>query len=108
MAESVRTMELRYATVTGVARDDLADGGAWLYAETVRQIHALNPGTGVELLAPDFNAVPELLAAGLRLPARGVRAQHRDGAAHLPPDPARASATSAVSDVITAGPRPGS
>ncbi len=61
VAESVRTMELRYATVTGVARDDLADGGAWLYAETVRQIHALNPGTGVELLAPDFNAVPELL-----------------------------------------------
>ncbi len=61
VAESVRTMQLRYATVTGVARDDLADGGAWLYAETVRQIHALNPGTGVELLAPDFNAVPELL-----------------------------------------------
>jgi lipoic acid synthetase len=61
VAESVRTMELRYATITGVARDDLADGGAWLYAETVRQIHALNPGTGVELLAPDFNAVPALL-----------------------------------------------
>jgi len=61
VAESVRTMQLRYATVTGVARDDLADGGAWLYAETVRQIHRLNPGTGVELLAPDFNAVPELL-----------------------------------------------
>jgi lipoyl synthase len=57
----VQAMGLRYATVTGVARDDLADGGAWLYAETVRQIHAVNPGTGVELLAPDFNAVPELL-----------------------------------------------
>ena len=56
VAESVRTMGLRYATVTGVARDDLPDGGAWLYAETVRQIHELNPGTGVELLAPDFNA----------------------------------------------------
>ena len=39
VAESVRTMGLRYATVTGVARDDLPDGGAWLYAETVRQIH---------------------------------------------------------------------
>jgi len=61
VADSVRTMQLRYATVTGVARDDLADGGAWLYAETVRQIHELNPETGVELLAPDFNAVPELL-----------------------------------------------
>jgi lipoic acid synthetase len=62
VAASVQAMGLRYATVTGVARDDLEDGGAWLYAETVRQIHAVNPGTGVELLAPDFNAVPELLA----------------------------------------------
>jgi lipoic acid synthetase len=62
VAESVQAMGLRYATITGVARDDLADGGAWLYAETVRQIHRVNPGTGVELLAPDFNAIPELLA----------------------------------------------
>ncbi|MDX2972770.1 lipoyl synthase [Kribbella solani] len=62
VAESVRTMGLRYATVTGVARDDLDDGGAWLYAETIRQIHELNPGTGVEMLAPDFNAIPEQLA----------------------------------------------
>jgi lipoic acid synthetase len=62
VAESVATMGLRYATVTGVARDDLPDGGAWLYAETVRAIHAAVPGCGVELLAPDFNNVPELLA----------------------------------------------
>jgi len=62
VAESVRTMGLRYATITGVARDDLPDGGAWLYAETVRQIHGLNEGTGVELLIPDFNAIPEQLA----------------------------------------------
>jgi lipoyl synthase len=62
VAESVATMGLRYATITGVARDDLPDGGAWLYAETVRQIHALVPGCGVELLIPDFNAVPEQLA----------------------------------------------
>jgi lipoic acid synthetase len=61
VAESVQAMGLRYATVTGVARDDLADGGAWLYAETVRRIHAMNPGTGVELLIPDFNAVPAQL-----------------------------------------------
>jgi lipoic acid synthetase len=52
VAESVRTMELRYATVTGVARDDLADGGAWLYAETVRQIHALNPGPASSCSSP--------------------------------------------------------
>jgi lipoic acid synthetase len=62
VAASVQAMGLRYATVTGVARDDLPDGGSWLYAETVRQIHHLNPGTGVELLIPDFNAAPELLA----------------------------------------------
>jgi lipoic acid synthetase len=62
VAESVATMQLRYATITGVARDDLPDEGAWLYAETVRQIHAQVPGCGVELLAPDFNARPELLA----------------------------------------------
>jgi lipoic acid synthetase len=62
VAESVVTMGLKYATITGVARDDLPDGGAWLYAETVRQIHALIPGCGVELLIPDFNAVPSQLA----------------------------------------------
>ena len=62
VAESVATMGLRYATVTGVARDDLPDGGAWLYAETVRQIHDLNPGCGVELLIPDFKGDPALLA----------------------------------------------
>jgi lipoic acid synthetase len=62
VAESVQAMGLRYSTVTGVARDDLDDGGAWLYAETVRQIHQLNPGTGVELLIPDFNAEPQALA----------------------------------------------
>ncbi|WP_460774163.1 lipoyl synthase [Microbacterium sp. GXF7504] len=55
VAESVARMRLRYATVTGVARDDLPDGGAWLHAETVRRIHAENPGTGVELLATDFS-----------------------------------------------------
>ncbi|QFG25770.1 lipoyl synthase [Actinomadura sp. WMMB 499] len=62
VAESVVTMGLKYATVTGVARDDLEDGGAWLYAETVRRIHAAVPGCGVELLIPDFNAEPEQLA----------------------------------------------
>jgi lipoic acid synthetase len=62
VAESVASMGLRYATVTGVARDDLPDGGAWLYAETVRQIHKLRPDCGVELLIPDFNGEPEQLA----------------------------------------------
>jgi lipoic acid synthetase len=61
VAESVQAMGLRYATVTGVARDDLEDEGAWLYAETVRAIHQLNPGTGAEILVPDFSGKPELL-----------------------------------------------
>ncbi|THG32063.1 lipoyl synthase [Naasia lichenicola] len=61
VAESVQRMALRYATVTGVARDDLPDEGAWLHAETVRQIHAMNPGTGVEILATDFSGNPDLL-----------------------------------------------
>lgn len=62
VAESVQKMALRYATVTGVARDDLPDEGSWLYAETIRQIKLLNPDTGVEVLIPDFSANPELLA----------------------------------------------
>jgi lipoic acid synthetase len=62
VAESVQAMGLRYATVTGVTRDDLDDEGAWLYAQTVRAIHELNPGTGVELLTPDFSGRAELLA----------------------------------------------
>lgn len=61
VAESVKTMGLRYATVTGVCRDDLPDEGAWLYAETIRQIHRLNPGIGVEMLAPDFSGKADLL-----------------------------------------------
>jgi lipoic acid synthetase len=67
VGESVVTMDLNYATITGVARDDLEDGGAWLYAETVRRIHAMTAEraagrTKVELLIPDFNAEPAQLA----------------------------------------------
>jgi lipoic acid synthetase len=54
-------MGLKYATVTGVARDDLDDEGSWLYAETVRAIHERVPGCGVELLIPDFSGNPDLL-----------------------------------------------
>jgi lipoic acid synthetase len=62
VAESVAQMALRYATITGVARDDLPDQGAWLYAETIRQVHTVNPRTGVEILVPDFGGVPDLVA----------------------------------------------
>lgn len=62
VAQSVVEMGLNYATVTGVARDDLEDEGAWLYAETVRAIHQALPNCGVEVLIPDFSANPDLLA----------------------------------------------
>lgn len=61
VAESVKAMNLKYATITGVARDDLDDEGAWLYAETISQVHQLNPGVGVEMLAPDFSGNANLL-----------------------------------------------
>lgn len=61
VAESVQSMGLKYATITGVTRDDLEDEGAWLYAETIRKVHELNPGTGVEMLAPDFSGNPVFL-----------------------------------------------
>ena len=61
VAESVKSMQLAYATVTGVARVDLQDGGAWLYAETIRQIHAIVPDCKVEVLIPDFNSIDEQL-----------------------------------------------
>jgi len=61
VAENIREMNLRYTTVTGVARDDQKDGAAWLYAETIRKVHELNPNTGVEILPPDFGADPDLV-----------------------------------------------
>jgi lipoic acid synthetase len=61
VAESIKTMGLNYATITGVTRDDLDDEGAWLYAETIRLVHEMNPGIGVEMLAPDFSANPVYL-----------------------------------------------
>jgi lipoic acid synthetase len=61
VAESILKMGLRYATITGVARDDLEDEGAWLYAQTIREVHEMVPGCGVEMLAPDFSGNAEHL-----------------------------------------------
>lgn len=61
VTESVKQMGLRYATVTSVCRDDLEDEGAWLCAETIRQIHQVTPGVGVEMLAQDFSGKQDLL-----------------------------------------------
>ncbi len=62
VAESIRLMNLLYATITGVCRDDLPDEGAWLYAETIRQVHEMVPGCGVEMLTPDFSGKLDLLS----------------------------------------------
>lgn len=61
LGATIAQMDLRWATITGVTRDDLDDEGAWLWAETVRQVHAQAPGTDVEILTPDFSGRPELL-----------------------------------------------
>lgn len=53
-AEAVRELGIRHAVITSVNRDELPDGGASLFAETIRQIRLLSPGTRVEVLTPDF------------------------------------------------------
>src|ERR1017187_446931 len=94
VAESVATMGLRYATVTGVARDDLDDGGAWWSAQPCREIHAAIPGCGVELLIPDFNARgdrlrvvfsarPEVLAHNIETVPRIFKRIRQIGRAHV-------------------------
>lgn len=54
VAESVQLLGLKYVVLTSVARDDLADQGAGWFAQTMRQIRVLNPGTQIEVLTPDF------------------------------------------------------
>lgn len=64
VAEAVEHLGLRFAVVTMVARDDLPDGGAWLVAETIRQLRARVPHCGVEVLPSDFGYAHDT-AAGL-------------------------------------------
>jgi lipoyl synthase len=54
VAEVVHAMNLEHVVITSVNRDELPDGGAGIYAETIRQIHATVPGCSVEVLIPDF------------------------------------------------------
>jgi lipoic acid synthetase len=61
VAEAVRTLGLKHAVITSVNRDELPDGGAAIWAETIRQVKALNPGCTVEALIPDFEGVEESL-----------------------------------------------
>src|SRR3954451_16844301 len=55
VAEAIAQMGLEHVVVTSVARDDLVDGGAHIFAQTIRELRAACPGTGVEVLIPDFN-----------------------------------------------------
>jgi len=56
VAEATRRMKLRHVVITGVARDDLPDGGAAHFQQTVEAVRRLNPGIVIEVLVPDFNA----------------------------------------------------
>jgi lipoic acid synthetase len=61
VAEAIAEMNLEHVVVTSVARDDLPDGGAHIFAETIRALHERCPGMGVEVLIPDFNGEDEPL-----------------------------------------------
>jgi lipoic acid synthetase len=61
VAEAVRTLGLKHAVITSVNRDELADGGAAIWAATIQQVKALNPGCTVEALIPDFEGLEEAL-----------------------------------------------
>ncbi|GED69688.1 lipoyl synthase [Brevibacillus reuszeri] len=65
VAKATAQMGLKHVVVTSVARDDLQDGGAAIFAETIRAIRTRNPITGVEVLIPDFNGSEESLAVVL-------------------------------------------
>lgn len=90
VAEAVWAMGLRHAVITSVTRDDLADGGAGIYAETIRQIHRRMPSCTVEVLVPDFkgspealrlvlDACPEILGHNIEAPRRVFRAVRGGG-----------------------------
>jgi lipoyl synthase len=90
VADSVVTMGLEHAVVTSVNRDELKDGGAQIYAETIRQIHERQPGCSVEVLIPDFKgnedalrlvveARPEILAHNVDTVERLMRAVRPGG-----------------------------
>ena len=62
VAEATKRMGLKHVVITAVARDDVADGGALHFKETVEATRAMNPGTVIEILVPDFNGKDDALA----------------------------------------------
>ncbi len=76
VAKSIKTMEIKHAVITSVDRDDLADGGAGIWAETIKAVRRISPGTTMETLIPDFagkwenlqvliDAAPEIISHNL-------------------------------------------
>ncbi|MDC7235153.1 MAG: lipoyl synthase [Spirochaetales bacterium] len=61
LAEAVQALGLKFAVVTSVTRDDLEDGGASVFAQVIREVHALDPPVGIEVLIPDFQGSREAL-----------------------------------------------
>lgn len=61
LAESIKTMGLKHCVITSVDRDDLPDGGATVWANTIRRIKEVNPSTTIETLIPDFDGKPECI-----------------------------------------------
>jgi lipoic acid synthetase len=61
VSEAVHQMQLRYVVVTSVTRDDLPDGGAGFFADTIKEIHNRNPKSLVEVLIPDFQGSADAL-----------------------------------------------
>ena len=80
-AQAVKTMGLKYVVLTSVNRDDLEDGGAEHYAQTVKAIKELNPETAVEALTPDFkglsSSIETLVNCGLEVFAQNVETVKR-------------------------------
>ncbi|MBV9106811.1 MAG: lipoyl synthase [Verrucomicrobia bacterium] len=66
VAEAIRRMKLKHVVITAVARDDLSDGGANHFAETIRAIRDLDPEIVIEVLTPDFNGKEKSLQLVLR------------------------------------------
>ena len=88
-------MGLKHVVVTSVNRDELRDGGATLFAATIRWIRRLNPDCTVEVLTPDFKGSRDALQDGHGRAARRLQPQRRDRAAPLPAACARRRSTSA-------------
>jgi len=81
VAKSVKIMQLRHCVITSVDRDDLPDGGAAFWAETIRYIKKINPGTTIETLIPDFNgdhdSIQKIIDAGPEVISHNIETVRR-------------------------------